>query len=118
MMHEPAYGYKRVSRDRCPSARVAGAAPTVRPAMSVLPRNLLPDSAAVGADGMLVLGGCRVDELAATYGTPLFVYDEMHLRDRCREAVDAFGAGRAIYATKAFLCRAMARLAYEEGMLL
>ena len=40
------------------------------------------------------------------------------MRDRCREAVESFGAGRAIYATKAFLCRAMARLAYEEGMLL
>ena len=48
----------------------------------------------------------------------MFVYDEAHLRDRCREAVEAFGAGRAIYATKAFLCKAMARLAYEEGMLL
>ena len=29
-----------------------------------------------------------------------------------------FGLGRAVYATKAFLCTAMARLAYEEGMLL
>ena len=37
---------------------------------------------------------------------------------RCREAVAAFGPGRAIYATKAFLCRAMARLAHEEGMAL
>ncbi len=86
--------------------------------MSVLPRNLLPDTASIAADGMLTIGGCRIDELAAEHGTPVFVYDEVHLRERCREAVDAFGAGRAIYATKAFLCRAMARLAYEEGMLL
>jgi diaminopimelate decarboxylase len=48
----------------------------------------------------------------------VFVYDEGHLRARCREAVESFGAGRAIYATKAFLCRAMARLAYEEGLFL
>jgi diaminopimelate decarboxylase len=86
--------------------------------VSPVPRNLLPDTAAVDGDGMLTIGGCRADELAAAYGTPVFVYDEAHLRDRCREAVDAFGAGRAIYATKAFLCRAMARLAHEEGMLL
>jgi diaminopimelate decarboxylase len=86
--------------------------------MGALPRNLLPDTASVSSDGALSIGGCRVDELAAAYGTPVFVYDEVHLRERCREAVDAFGAGRAIYATKAFLCRAMARLAYEEGMLL
>ena len=86
--------------------------------MSAVSRNLLPDTAAVDADGMLTIGGCRVDDLAAAYGTPVFLYDEAQLRDRCREAVEAFGAGRAIYATKAFLCRAMARLAHEEGMLL
>ncbi len=54
-------------------------------------------------------------DLAVEFGTPAFIYDEQHLRDRCREAVDAFGPGVA-YATKAFLCGAMARLAYEEGM--
>lgn len=83
--------------------------------MSVLPRNLLPDSATTAPDGSLRIGGCDVAELAETYGTPLFVYDEDQLRARCREAVAAFGDGVA-YATKAFLCRAMARLAHEEGM--
>ncbi len=78
-------------------------------------RALLPDSAAVDADGMLTVGGIRCDDLAGEFGTPLFVYDEEHLRARCREAVEAFGEGVA-YATKAFLCKAMARLAYEEGM--
>jgi diaminopimelate decarboxylase len=79
---------------------------------------LLPDTAAVLPDGSLSIGGCSVPELAAQYGTPVFVYDEAHLRARCREAVDTFGPGRAVYATKAFLCGAMARLAHEEGMLL
>ncbi len=83
-----------------------------------LPTHLLPDTATVAEDGSLVVGGCSVVELAAEYGTPLFVYDEAHLRARCREAVDAFGARSVIYATKAFLCRAMARLAHEEGLLL
>jgi diaminopimelate decarboxylase len=79
---------------------------------------VLPDTAAVLADGSLSLGGCRIDDLVARFGTPLFVYDETHLRARCREAVTAFGHERVVYATKAFLCRAMARLAYDEGMLL
>ena len=83
--------------------------------MSVLPRHLLPDSAEVGPDGGLRIGGCDVAALAEEFGTPLFVYDEEQLRARCREAVAAFGDGVA-YATKAFLCRAMARLAHEEGM--
>jgi len=81
-----------------------------------LPLNLLPLTAEVLSDGSLAIGGCRLDDIAAEFGTPLFVYDETHLRTRCREAVDAFGPGRAYYATKAFLCTAMARLAYEEGM--
>jgi len=85
--------------------------------VSVLPWGLLPDSAAVGADGQLLVGGCDVGELADEYGTPLFVYDEEQLRARCRESVAAFGDGVA-YATKAFLCRAMARLVHEEGMAL
>ena len=80
-----------------------------------IPTNLLPDSAAQGDDGWLTIGGCSLEELGHEYGTPLFVYDEEHLRARCREAVAAFPDGVA-YATKAFLCRAMARLALEEGM--
>ncbi|MGZ4758242.1 MAG: diaminopimelate decarboxylase [Acidimicrobiales bacterium] len=83
--------------------------------MSALPPYLLPDTSTVGPDGQLMIGGCDTLELAAEFGTPLFVYDEAHLRARCREAVDAFGPG-VNYATKAFLCRAMARLAVEEGM--
>ncbi|HEX2118305.1 MAG TPA: diaminopimelate decarboxylase, partial [Acidimicrobiales bacterium] len=80
-----------------------------------LPRYLLPDTAAVGRDGRLSVGGCDVLDLAEEHGTPLFVYDEAHLRARCREAVAAFGDGVA-YGSKAFLCLAMARLVHEEGM--
>ena len=82
-----------------------------------LPRHLLPDNASIGADGWLALGGCSARDLVQEHGTPLFVYDEEQLRARCREAVSAFPDGAA-YATKAFLCRAMARIAHEEGMTL
>ena len=86
--------------------------------MSAIPLRLLPDSSTIGTDDSLSIGGVRVAELAAQYGTPLFVYDEEHLRARCRAAVNAFGAGNVVYATKAFICGAMARLAHEEGLLL
>ncbi|HET6811850.1 MAG TPA: diaminopimelate decarboxylase [Acidimicrobiales bacterium] len=69
----------------------------------------------VDARGRLSVGGCDLVELAGEHGTPLFVYDEDHLRARCREAVQAWGDGVA-YGSKAFLCLAMARLAHEEGM--
>ncbi len=88
------------------------------PRTAPVPMSLLPDTASVTADGSLTIGGCSLLELADTYGTPLFVYDEAHLRNRCREAVAAFGHQNVVYATKAFLCKAMARLAYDEGLLL
>jgi diaminopimelate decarboxylase len=79
--------------------------------------DLLPSTASVGADGRLSIGGCDLVDLAGLHGTPLFVYDESQLRAACREAVAAWGDGVA-YATKAFLCVAMAKLAHEEGMCL
>ncbi len=84
-------------------------------ATAPLERHLLPRSASVDERGHLHVGGIDLLELVEQFGTPLFVYDEDHLRQACREAVAAWGDGVA-YATKAFLCRAMARLAHEEGM--
>src|SRR6516165_3938230 len=80
-----------------------------------LPPYLLPDCATVDPSGALSIGGVDVLRLCEELGTPLFIYDEEHLRRRCREAVAAWGTGVA-YASKAFLCRAMAQLAHEEGM--
>ena len=80
-----------------------------------LPRELLPDTARIDAEGRLSIGGVDVLALCRSVGTPVFVYDEEHLRGRCRQAVAAFGDGVA-YASKAFFCLAMARLADEEGM--
>jgi diaminopimelate decarboxylase len=84
--------------------------------MSIEPilTSLLPDTAALSEAGVTV-GGVDLRELAETYGTPLFVYDEATLRARCREAASAFDDGVA-FASKSFLCGAMARLAHEEGL--
>src|ERR1700722_5305406 len=84
-------------------------------ATAPLERHLLPRSASVDERGHLHVGGIDLLELVERFRTPLFVYDEAHLRQACRDAVAAWGDGVA-YATKAFLCRAMARLADEEGM--
>ena len=82
--------------------------------MAALDSSLLPQSCVV-RDGRLIIAGIDAVTLAQEYGTPVFVYDEAHLRARCREAVQAFPGGAA-YASKAFLCTAMAQLAAEEGM--
>lgn len=79
-----------------------------------IPWDLLPDTAEI-VEGRLQIGGCDVIDVAEEFGTPVFIYDEKHLVSRCDEAVGAFGEGVA-YASKAFLCRAMARIANEAGM--
>ncbi len=81
-----------------------------------LPWGLLPDGAATDGDGRLSVAGCDLVDLAGTFGTPLLVYDEDHVRARCREALAVFGEGAVAYAAKAFLCRAMAELVRDEGL--
>ena len=80
---------------------------------------VLPKTANV-IDGHLFVGGVDMVELARTQGTAMYVYDEEDLRDRMRQYRTAFdkrceNAGVA-YASKAFLNKAMARIAKEEGM--
>lgn len=90
--------------------------------MSVLDRMsaLLPDTAGVSENGHLTLGGCDVVQLAAEFGTPLYVFDEATLRQTCAEYRRAFsqsyGDVIVIYAAKAFINRALAMIIKEEGL--
>ena len=75
---------------------------------------LLPQTADVGAGGHLYVGGVDLVALAEEFGTPLFVYDEAHLRARCREAVAACGR-RGRLRHQGVLVQAMARLGPRGG---
>jgi diaminopimelate decarboxylase len=67
--------------------------------------------------GVLMLGGVDVRDLAAEFGTPLYVCDEEDVRSRCREYLEAFGPdGRVFYAAKAFCSRAVLRWVNSEGL--
>ena len=88
--------------------------------MSFANVSLFPTTAEVNAAGRLVLGGCDTVELAAEFGTPLYVFDEKTLRTICREFVGEFTSRYAdttvAYASKAFVNPALARLVHEEGL--
>ena len=43
--------------------------------MRPLPTRLLPETAET-IDGVLHIGGCNTLDLAAEFGTPVFIYDE------------------------------------------
>jgi diaminopimelate decarboxylase len=67
--------------------------------------------------GALVLGGMDLRELAAEFGTPVFVCDEEDFRGRCRDFREAFGADAGVfYAAKAFCCRTVLRWVSQEGL--
>ncbi len=81
---------------------------------------VLPVSAELTPAGHLAIGGCDVVDLAATFGTPLYIFDELTLRGRARayreELGRRYGDGLVVYAAKAFLNRPLARLFAEEGL--
>ena len=47
-------------------------------------RNLAPVSSELDDLGRLMVGGCRLSELAERYGTPLYVLDEVSIRASAR----------------------------------
>ena len=82
--------------------------------------DLFPPGAAVDDGGELVVGGCRLRDLAAEFGTPAYVVDEGALRARAREYRDELAAqwedSLAIFASKAFPCTAGLRALAQEGL--
>ena len=69
------------------------------------------------AGGVLTVGGLDVRDLAAEFGTPLFITDEDDFRLRCRGYREAFGpAAGVFYAAKAFCCRGVLRWVADEGL--
>ena len=68
----------------------------------------------------LTLGGCDAIGLASEFGTPLYVMDEHTFRSMCKEFVEEFGSRypdtRVLYASKAFINPALARLVHDEGL--
>lgn len=81
---------------------------------------LLQGTSRINASGHLEIGGCNSTKLAAEFGTPLYVYDEQLIRDKCRAFMQAFResgfAFQVAYASKAFCTMAMCKLVEEEGL--
>lgn len=85
---------------------------------NVWPEHLVRENGAL-AQGQMVIAGCDVRDLAAEFGTPLFVIDEQQVRETAkayRAAYEEAGAGIVYYASKAFLATAVARWVHEAGL--
>ncbi|HEU4347047.1 MAG TPA: diaminopimelate decarboxylase [Actinoplanes sp.] len=81
---------------------------------------LFPPGTHRDADGMLVVGGCRLDDLAGEYGTPVLAVAEAAVRRRARDYRAGLAArwpdSRVVFASKAFPCTAVQRLMVSEGL--
>ena len=83
-----------------------------------LDEGVWPVTARVDPDGVLVLGGVRVDDLVREVGTPVYALDEEDVRSRARAYRAAFPPESAdvYYAGKAFLCTALVHWIEQEGL--
>ncbi len=75
----------------------------------------------INSDNHLVLGGCDAVGLAAQYGTPLYVMDENIIRSVMQQYVSSVkkfygGNGLVCFASKAFSCKEIYRIAKSEGL--
>ena len=71
--------------------------------------------------GHLEIGGADCVELAKEFGTPLYLFDEAQIRKMMRVYRDTLREyygdnGMVLYASKAFSCKAIYRIADEENI--
>ena len=90
-------------------------APTTADLLGLFPPGTRQDD-----DGTLMVGGCRLDDVAAQFGTPAIVVSEDALRQRARDYLAAFRSRwprcDLAFASKSFPCTAVQRVMNEEGM--
>src|SRR5262245_31786072 len=81
---------------------------------------LFPAGSALDDDGIVLIGGCRADDLAEEFGTPVLVVAEDALRARAQEYAAGLAArwpdSLVVFASKAFPCTAVQRVMVDEGL--
>ncbi len=82
--------------------------------------SLFPPGTRTDGDGTLMVGGCRLDDVVAEFGTPAIVVAEDALRNRARDYLNAFRSrwprSDLAFASKSFPCTAVQRVMVEEGL--
>ena len=84
-------------------------------------KNIVPITTSIREDGKLSVGGCSIEELVKQYDSPLYILDEITLRNSCRAyktALEKYYPGESlpIYASKANSSIFMSNLISSEGL--
>jgi len=83
-------------------------------------KNIVPVTTTINSDNNLFIGGCSLEDLVRKYDSPLYVLDEITLRNSCRAYKKALvkyypGPSLPIYASKANSSIFMSNLIASEG---
>ena len=83
-------------------------------------KNIVPVTTTINSDNSLFIGGCSLEDLVRKYDSPLYVLDEITLRNSCRaykKALEKYypGPSLPIYASKANSSIFMSNLIASEG---
>ncbi len=86
--------------------------------MKTANQDIRPITTKINEKGNIEIGGCDLTELAAKYGTPLYVFDEETIKSMTSSYKDAFKQYPNIsmmFAAKAFMTKAICRIMAREG---
>ena len=81
-------------------------------------QDIRPITRNINEKGNIEIGGCDLVELANTYGTPLYIYDEATIRSITKSYKDAFKDYpniKMMFASKAFMTKAICKIMEQEG---
>lgn len=86
--------------------------------MKTANQNIKPITTKINEKGNIEIGGCDLTELANQYSTPLYIFDEQTIRSITKSYKDAFKSYpkmRMMFASKAFMTKAICKIMQEEG---
>lgn len=86
--------------------------------MTTANQSIKPVTTKINQENHIEIGGCDLVSLAEQYGTPLYVFDEETIRTIARQYKEAFRSYPKVsmlYASKAFMTKAVVRILDEEG---
>ena len=86
--------------------------------MKTANQDIRPITRQINNKGNIEIGGCDLVDLANTYGTPLYVFDEATIRSITKSYKEAFKDYpniKMMFASKAFMTKAICKIMEQEG---
>ncbi|MGI2335356.1 MAG: diaminopimelate decarboxylase [Dehalogenimonas sp.] len=84
------------------------------------PSKIFPISSTISSEGTLIISGCDSIDLVRNFGTPLYVFSEEDIREKCREFLAEFNRNNnptnVVFAGKSLLNVSVLKIVAQEGL--